>query len=731
MRRLISIVGALAVLLIAPLIAAAQPLADRIPKDAIIYVGWRGADQMGAGYDASHLKAVLDASGAAQLFNDFIPKLAQRAAQEDPQAGMAFGVLQAVGGPMWKHPSALYVGPIDLAQPPMPHAALLCDAGPDAAALLKQVTQILGMVPPGPVPVVAKEYKGVVAIIVGTIDPGFEAMLQAGDKQEPAARSLRNSLAFKDAMKQVNPDPVVAAYLDVEAVIRLVDFVVSVQDDLKPKTEWPKLRDGLGLGGLKRIIWTSGFDGKDWSDQCFIHAPSPRSGLLAMMDTTPITDDCLKAVPKTATLVSAGKLGLGKIYTALHDGIKQLNPDGAAQLDAGIDQINQGLGVNIEKDVLGSFGDEWVLYSDPNIGGAGAGGFVVVNRMANAANAEKSFTAVETMINSLVRQNMPDKKVNVSIQQTKVGDLTIHYLDIPLITPSWAIRDGNLYIAAYPQMVEAAAMYVAGKGPSILENPDFIAMRDRLGNQKATGIQFMDLPKTAPAGYAAWVAISRLAAVGDIAGVQSPAMLLPPLYKLMPHLAPAGSVTWVDDAGWHAKAISPFPGSTALANDPLAGTTIAGPAAMISILLPSLNRARETANRVKCGSNLRQIGQGCLLYANENNGKYPPDLGTLLKSEDLTLNVFICPDSGTQPPPELHGQKAEEQAAWVNQNADYVYLGAGKNNTVAADYIIAYEKLHLHTGQGVNILYGDGHVDFTYSSEARRLLGVQGVEPKE
>src|SRR5207248_9797774 len=46
-------------------------------------------------------------------------------------------------------------------------------------------------------------------------------------------------------------------------------------------------------------------------------------------------------------------------------------------------------------------------------------------------------------------------------------------------------------------------------------------------------------------------------------------------------------------------------------------------ALLISILLPSLNRERETANRVKCGSNIRQIGQAILLYANENKGNYP------------------------------------------------------------------------------------------------------------
>src|SRR6478735_1566917 len=50
-------------------------------------------------------------------------------------------------------------------------------------------------------------------------------------------------------------------------------------------------------------------------------------------------------------------------------------------------------------------------------------------------------------------------------------------------------------------------------------------------------------------------------------------------------------------------------------------------ALLISILLPSLNRARETANRVKCASNLRQIGQAILLYANENKGAYPRTYG--------------------------------------------------------------------------------------------------------
>jgi prepilin-type N-terminal cleavage/methylation domain-containing protein/prepilin-type processing-associated H-X9-DG protein len=46
-------------------------------------------------------------------------------------------------------------------------------------------------------------------------------------------------------------------------------------------------------------------------------------------------------------------------------------------------------------------------------------------------------------------------------------------------------------------------------------------------------------------------------------------------------------------------------------------------AVMVSILLPSLGRAREAANQTKCLSNLRQLGMAFVMYTNENKGKFP------------------------------------------------------------------------------------------------------------
>src|ERR1044072_6106046 len=47
-------------------------------------------------------------------------------------------------------------------------------------------------------------------------------------------------------------------------------------------------------------------------------------------------------------------------------------------------------------------------------------------------------------------------------------------------------------------------------------------------------------------------------------------------------------------------------------------------AVLVSILLPSLNKARQQAQTAKCLSNLRSIGQAMLMYNQEQKGYIPP-----------------------------------------------------------------------------------------------------------
>lgn len=48
-------------------------------------------------------------------------------------------------------------------------------------------------------------------------------------------------------------------------------------------------------------------------------------------------------------------------------------------------------------------------------------------------------------------------------------------------------------------------------------------------------------------------------------------------------------------------------------------------AVLISLLLPALSKARESANRVTCASNLRQLVVASFTYMNDNNGFGPPN----------------------------------------------------------------------------------------------------------
>lgn len=129
-------------------------------------------------------------------------------------------------------------------------------------------------------------------------------------------------------------------------------------------------------------------------------------------------------------------------------------------------------------------------------------------------------------------------------------------------------------------------------------------------------------------------------------------------------------------------------------------------ALLISILLPALNSAKERANRVKCASNLRQIGQGLMLYANDNKSfprtRYDPNANVtknnsgfnrpdafhptqgpsmnnvpaamflLVKLADINPEVFTCPSSNQEKDP-MDGAPASERSNFSSVNLNLSY----------------------------------------------------------
>lgn len=158
----------------------------------------------------------------------------------------------------------------------------------------------------------------------------------------------------------------------------------------------------------------------------------------------------------------------------------------------------------------------------------------------------------------------------------------------------------------------------------------------------------------------------------------------------------------------------------------------ASPLAVLAALalLPFTATPRCGSNRVKCQSNMRQIGQAILLYTNDFGGRYPDSLGDLLLTEDITSEAFVCPSTTDTP---ARGPTTQAVVAGMSKpgHLSYIYVGKGFDvKTVRPDAVILYEPIS-NDGGGMNVLFGDGHIEFISAGNAATILRrlKAGVSP--
>ncbi len=167
---------------------------------------------------------------------------------------------------------------------------------------------------------------------------------------------------------------------------------------------------------------------------------------------------------------------------------------------------------------------------------------------------------------------------------------------------------------------------------------------------------------------------------------------------------------------------------------------------LAGILLPVLSRARESARRTQCMSNVKQIGMGLIMYANENNENFPSSTNNAMLSLNLLWpdyvsdpRVFNCPsdtfvtaatNAGITAADAFDADECSYGYDYTHTQADDadVALAADRPSTDSGTTNLdrnspnhggTYSSSGDDTaGRGQNVVYVDGHVEFVISEDA-------------
>ncbi len=154
-------------------------------------------------------------------------------------------------------------------------------------------------------------------------------------------------------------------------------------------------------------------------------------------------------------------------------------------------------------------------------------------------------------------------------------------------------------------------------------------------------------------------------------------------------------------------------------------------ALLIAILLPALQRARESANRVKCGSNIRQLIQGAIMRASEpkrrgvlfpNSDGADDTLAHIIPKYVTSTGVAVCPSTANAIRPDVF------YANSIAEYGDDVLQDLHKAATsAAATFGHSYEVFGWYDGPNI---YPDGTViDGSKMGDVNQQLGLRFGDP--
>ncbi|MGB0716780.1 MAG: hypothetical protein ACPGXK_12935, partial [Phycisphaerae bacterium] len=422
----------------------------------------------------------------------------------------------------------------------------------------------------------------------------------------------------------------------------------------------------------------------------------------------PLADDVLRRVPRDVTWASAVNMSSSVRSRQFRDYLGAQDEEFAGLIDEALRFVKDGSGVDLEADFLDQVGDTVVMYDAPSDGGLIFTGISMHTRIKDESRFVESVRRLLAWLNE-----NPQLGVRGTLSSSRYRDHEIHFVNmtgLPVpVAPAMAFSDGWMMAGLYPQVVRSSvdrAKSQFARAESLLANEDFVRGRKLIGPM-GPSMYYVDTKRGVAQAYSlALPLVQSGLAMGQAYGFEMNIGSVPSKSAMTDALF--GDVYTVRKEADGVSVVShgplPFP-VPALGGSASGAAGVGTIAVLVSILLPSLSRARDLSKRLVSQSNLKQIGLACRQYAIENDGKMPDGLQTLVDRGYIDASLLQSPKS-------------------VAGKPCYVYRSLQTLDPTSVS-VVAHERTDLNNGEGVNVLFSDGSAKFLRMPEFQRVMAEQ------
>jgi len=301
--------------------------------------------------------------------------------------------------------------------------------------------------------------------------------------------------------------------------------------------------------------------------------------------------------------------------------------------------------------------------------------------------------------------------------KTPHGDTIYTTAVIPGVLLSYATKNGYLIVGLSPSCV-GSALAASSSGKSLAQEPNFASLTTASPRENLL-FAYVDIRHVLR-----FVAHSVPAVYGLRSMAYSFSHMFPPSDQPDPErekgtLSPE-SVKLMQQLYLESERMQSAVVSVASGKDHVsahAEIPVGMMGRVVSFLTEPLARARESARRARCISNLKQIMVACHTYAADHKGKFPDKLSELYPAYAPSLELFSCPSTGVV----IH--RPEE----IDSMSSYRLIGGFllKEAKDASKKLVLYESLENH-GDGANVAFADSHCKWVQPETLRELLKEAG-----